>query len=727
MENTTLKIARFSLHRCWSILLSGVLLMIAQNSVSSPLVINPDESTPLELTEHVKFLVDSNGELNINQVKLLTFEKFPSQQGSVINFGVTKNTYWGKVEIRNNAANQFIQLQEPLTDELELYFVDSENNIKKLSKSGSSRPFNTRELESPIYFFKIPQGNHTLYFKIRSNWNMQIPIKLGGLQNLVENQYPNDFLLAMYIGLMLIMLVYNSFIFFSTRAKSHFYYLLYIFSVTLFYSTLKGVSFQFLWPSNPSLNYYVPSFASIINIFGALFIIHLLNVKAHLPKLMKWVYLAIGIFASCVVINFAGYYQLSSKISQTFTSLYIVFFLSIAFYLLKKGVRTAKFFLIAWSLFLISVIVFILTLNGILPYNTFTNNVVLAGSALEALLLSFALADMINTLKREKEEEQAEKLEALKENERIIANQNAMLKEQVDEKTKELRSANEELSDALTDLKNTQVSLVESEKMASLGQLTAGVAHEINNPINFVSSNVNPLIRDFEDVREFIGTILEKAQKNEHVDSTEISNLFEELDIAYTQQEISDLLQGIKEGANRTAEIVKGLKNFSRLDEAAFKTANLEEGLDSTLILLRSNMKGEISLIKDYAGIPKIDCYAGKLNQVFMNLINNSIYAILQDPKKEEKGEGRLTIKTENKEKDIIISIQDNGMGMDEETKAKLFDPFFTTKPVGEGTGLGMSITYSIINDMHKGSVEIESEKGVGTTITMHLPKNLNK
>jgi signal transduction histidine kinase len=290
-----------------------------------------------------------------------------------------------------------------------------------------------------------------------------------------------------------------------------------------------------------------------------------------------------------------------------------------------------------------------------------------------------------------------------------------------------LQATNDDLSSALHELKTTQVSLVESEKMASLGQLTAGVAHEINNPINFVSSNVNPLIRDFGDVKEFIDTLLENAKKEEKVDSVKINSLYEELDIAYTQQEISELLQGIKEGANRTAEIVKGLKNFSRLDEAAFKTANLEEGLDSTLILLRSNMKGEISLIKEYAGIPEVDCYAGKLNQVFMNLINNSIYAILNDPLKDQKNDSTITISTENYEDLICIKIKDNGMGMDEQTKAKLFDPFYTTKPVGDGTGLGMSITYSIINDMHNGSVEVESEKNVGTTIIIKLPKNLTK
>ena len=389
--------------------------------------------------------------------------------------------------------------------------------------------------------------------------------------------------------------------------------------------------------------------------------------------------------------------------------------------------KAAKFFLLAWTLFLISVVIFILKLSGVLPVNTFTNNAVLYGSALEAILLSFALADKINTYKKEKEKEQQEKLQALEENKRIIINQNQILETKVQEKTKKLTEANQGLSKALEDLKNTQVSLVESEKMASLGQLTAGVAHEINNPINFVSSNVRPLIRDFEDINSFISSLLNKAKDNQSISADVVKSLHKELDIEYTQKEINDLLIGIQEGANRTAEIVKGLKNFSRLDESDFKTADIEEGLDSTLILLRSNMRGEIDLEKDYDKIPPIDCYAGKLNQVFMNLINNSIYAILNNKSKKTGTKGVIKLITKNEDDNVKIIIEDSGMGMDEETKNKLFNPFFTTKPIGEGTGLGMSITYSIIHDLHKGSIQVESEIGKGTRIELSLPKNLKK
>lgn len=201
------------------------------------------------------------------------------------------------------------------------------------------------------------------------------------------------------------------------------YYIFYIFFVTFFYSTLKGVTFQFVWPNKPYFNFLIPSFASIINVFGALFLIQLLRLNEHIPKILKFVYILVGIFSLCIVINFFGYYELSSQISQGFTAVYAILFLAVGVYLLIKKVRTALFFLIAWTFFLISVVIFILKLNGVLEYNSFTNNAVLIGSALEALLLSLALADRINSLKKEKEQEQQEKLEALRVNAEIIENQ----------------------------------------------------------------------------------------------------------------------------------------------------------------------------------------------------------------------------------------------------------------------------------------------------------------
>ncbi|OYX94895.1 MAG: histidine kinase, partial [Sphingobacteriia bacterium 35-40-5] len=289
------------------------------------------------------------------------------------------------------------------------------------------------------------------------------------------------------------------------------------------------------------------------------------------------------------------------------------------------------------------------------------------------------------------------------------------------ERTQELSQANSDLSQTLIDLKEAEGQLVEAEKMASLGQLTAGIAHEINNPINFVTSNITPLNRDVDILIDFIEEMEKIGLSDLSVEEKkkQIEEQKEELDYDYLKLEISQLLKGIHEGASRTSEIVKGLRVFSRLDEDDLKKANINDGLDSTLIVINNLLSNKIKLEKVYSDIPMIECYPGKLNQVFLNIISNAIYAI--DKKFGDEQGGILKISTSNNEKSIFVKIEDNGIGMDEITKKKIFEPFFTTKDVGEGTGLGMSIAYNTIK-RHQGEIQVNSTPGLGTEFILELP-----
>lgn len=346
------------------------------------------------------------------------------------------------------------------------------------------------------------------------------------------------------------------------------------------------------------------------------------------------------------------------------------------------------------------------------------------GSAIEVVLLSFALADRINILKKEKEQSQARALLALRENERIIKEQNVILETKVKERTERLQKSNEDLNQTLDELKSTQAQLVDAEKMASLGQLTAGIAHELNNPINFVASNVKPLERDFNDLMQVIDKVDELAKSNEaSKEILEIKELKERLDTDYLQDEIRQLLRGVDEGAKRTAEIVRGLRIFSRLDEDALKKANVNECLESTLIVLKSHIKGRAKVTTDLdEELTPIKCYPGKLNQVFMNIISNAVQATEESNK--NASDRLVTVKTYQDTHNVYVSISDNGCGMDEETKHKIFDPFFTTKDVGEGTGLGLSIVLGIIKD-HKGEIEVKSAPNEGTEFLITLSKSM--
>jgi signal transduction histidine kinase len=277
-----------------------------------------------------------------------------------------------------------------------------------------------------------------------------------------------------------------------------------------------------------------------------------------------------------------------------------------------------------------------------------------------------------------------------------------------------LEKQKEELNQTLLHLTKAQTQLVQAEKMASLGQVTAGVAHELNNPLNFVSTSVKPLRRNMESLM----AILEKydtVKAENKLDSTfsEVETYKQSVDYAYLIKETKDLLKGINEGASRSENIVKGLRTFSRLDENEFKAVNIHEGIDSTLLLLSNKLKDRINVHKNYGSIPLVDGLPGKLNQVFMNILSNSIQAI--------KGDGEITITTHREGNQARISIRDSGEGMSNEIQEHIFEPFFTTRAVGQGTGLGLSITYSIIEE-HQGTIEVESTPGQGTEFIIKLP-----
>jgi diguanylate cyclase len=263
-------------------------------------------------------------------------------------------------------------------------------------------------------------------------------------------------------------------------------------------------------------------------------------------------------------------------------------------------------------------------------------------------------------------------------------------------------------------LKSTQLQLVQSEKMAGLGTLVAGVAHEINNPTNYVYLSSKTLKKDIDNFRK---EVMDMLSGNDD----EIIHYFEE-NFAGFYSSLNDTL----DGSNRIKMIVADLRKFSRLDEAEKKEIFIAEALESTLRLVKTQFNKQIEFIKDFKTNGNIECYPAQLNQVFLNIIVNSCHAILkkQNDSKNE-GIGSVTIQLSDNGNELVIAFKDSGCGMTEEEKNKIFEPFFTTKPVGQGTGLGMSISYGIIQK-HHGKIEAESEQGIGTTITVFLPYRIN-
>lgn len=297
----------------------------------------------------------------------------------------------------------------------------------------------------------------------------------------------------------------------------------------------------------------------------------------------------------------------------------------------------------------------------------------------------------------------------------------------------QLREKAQQVEQTLRELQQTQAQLVQTEKMSGLGQLVAGVAHEINNPVNFIYGN---LTHADEYMRDLL-RLLELYQKHYPAPHPEIEDEAEAIDLEFLIEDLPNLLSSMKVGADRIQKIVVALRNFSRMDEAEVKAVNIHEGIDSTLMILHNRLKDKsdragIEVIKEYGNLPAVECYAGQLNQVFMNLLSNAIDALnerdghrsLQDTK---HSPSQITIRTHVLNAQYVrICIADNGPGMTEAVKRRLFEPFFTTKPVGKGTGLGLSISYQVVVEKHCGTLECFSEPGEGAEFVIDIPIKTN-
>ncbi|MFA6988667.1 MAG: ATP-binding protein [Candidatus Gastranaerophilaceae bacterium] len=290
----------------------------------------------------------------------------------------------------------------------------------------------------------------------------------------------------------------------------------------------------------------------------------------------------------------------------------------------------------------------------------------------------------------------------------------ASLEEKVKERTQEVVEKNNELQKAYKELKEAQSIMVHSEKMRSLGELVAGITHEINNPVNFIYGNLIHLNNYSRDLINIIEKYQQFEENLSYEQQQEIKQLKENLEYSFIKNDLPDLIKSCKEGTERTKNIIIDLKSFSRADEMIINEIDVHKELNTALNILFNKHKDRIHIHKEFGELPKIDCYGGQINQVFLNVLDNAIFAI--------KKEGDIFLRTRMDDKFVIIEIEDTGIGITPENIKKIFEPFFTTKSVGDGTGLGMSISYKIIEN-HNGIIDVESQIGKGTKFTIKLLK----
>ncbi len=711
------------------------LALFAQHDDGSEIILLSPEDGSFSINKSVYYFEDRDNSLSFEDILNPKFsERLTLIAREKLNFGYTNSTFWTKIQIKNTQPevnDWLLEIEQQHMDSIDFYYTDRENHWEK-KQYGDMYPFWQRDLDYRSFIIPLDLNDtitKTYYIRFRTSGTMQFPMNICREKNCFRKIILTEQYYGIFFGIMLLLIVFNLFSYISLRDVSYIYYILLIISSTVFLAFLSGHIFQYvlhdlMWWSNKSL----PSSVILAEFCMICFTRSFLKVKKYSLRLNK--ILTIFLVSSGIII-FPLYfikYKISGQIAAYTAQLYIILCLISGIICLIKGNKSARLFIIANSLFFIGAIAISFSAVGIIRENIFTvAHGMELGAMLNGIFLSLALVDNYRFDKIEKEKAQeeiiqmrvrvAEVLEQkVKERTSEIEEKNEELKKQQEELKNVndiLENQKEELQRTLENLELAQTQLVQSEKMASIGQLVAGIAHEINNPVNYISAGVDSLSTNLEEIRQVLESYHKINVDNVKEELKEIEDLKQKVDYKEALKEISKLINSIRNGTKRTSEIVRGLRTFSHLDEDTYKMTDIHEGIDSTLILHHNKYMNRIEMIKEYGDIPLIECYPGQMNQVFMNILSNAVDSI------EDKG--KITINTRIFGENVCISIKDNGKGIPENHIEKIFDPFFTTKEVGKGTGLGLSISRSII-EKHKGKIEVLSNPGQGTEFIITLP-----
>jgi|GEM_PF-2081860 len=761
------------------------------------------------------FLEDKTTKLTIQDVQKDNYQtSFLKHKKNVFAHPATRSVYWFKITIQNKSEEDaWLEVGSILLWHIDFYAVDTAGKVLQKVETGSLRPYKNKLQDVIMFWLPLNKAkdatSKTYYLRIFTERAMEVPLQVGTLRSLHKGKALHDFIATGFIGAMLIMLLYNLFVYFTVRDKLYLIYVAYLASLLFIlpfnnnYPFFDFIEIGFItknwWHSHLLL------WQTAVFFFIGYFSISYLRLR----KRVYWIYclIIVQLFILAVLIPLLRALGVS-HVSLAFPQQYMLLINTLtlifaSYYMLFKGYKEAYYYALGWTFFMISFIAYILTINGILIFHPILRDAMYFGTALEVWLFSLALGDRYNIIRKEKGTIQNALLLKLRENEQLVSKQKKNLEQKVKERTesleivlKKIKTTNQELQvreeemrqnteelvvinesllNTLEELKETQDHLIQSEKMASIGQLVAGIAHEINNPLGAIKasnyhithilgsvlqktpalfqqmtvemqeefqlllvhgskSNFNLSTREdrqlrrewldflsdktIHDVDTFAENLVEANLKvadyttYQHLLSHEnAENIFKIIANFIALFKSSKIIQTSVE---RAGKIVFALKKISHSDQSQdMKKTDINETLETVLILYSNQIKRGIELICNFETLPTTMGFADELSQVWTNLLYNAMQAM--DYK------GGLEIATAQIGNDIVVSVKDTGKGIPPENLEKIFQTFYTTKAAGEGTGLGLSITKKII-EKHNGRIEVQSEVGVGTTFKIFLP-----
>lgn len=661
------------------------------------------DTSLVDIAPFCKVYLDEKAILDFEQIKNLPDDIFKLAPSGRLSFGNTNATVWLKFVVKNQTAESlYLDFWGFGLTYLDVYTFN-ENNELTVRQSGTLRAFNSRDLNRGHIAINIGQSPRIVYISLKSRWMLNMVVSLSALKPLSNSYYVKDTFNGICMGILIAMLLYNLFLFFSVRERLYLYYAAYILMALVVVSEMNS-SYRFFigWGMGVGIREF-------LFISGILFTMSFLSTRTILPRGHKVLMVCIIFFCLSIILSILNCQPYANQFYHVIAlfTIFAILFLAILVY--RRGNKSAMFFSIAWFFVLFSGFVSTLTNIGILPFTFWTNNVFAIGTCLETILLAFALAYRLKTYRDVSESAQELAIQRLEENERLVKEQNKVLEENVLIRTTELHQSVETL-------KATQNQLIQQEKLASLGELTAGIAHEIQNPLNFVNN--------FSELSVDIAKDLNTEMHNPEPDKVFIEELLTDL----TSNQVK-----IIHHSKRASDIVRGMLQHSRSSSGQKEPTDINALCDEYLRLSYHGLKAKdksfnASFETNFdKSLPKLNLITQDIGRVILNLINNAFYAINERKKKAEDGyQPKVIITTKQLGDRIEIKVSDNGSGIPEHIKSKIFQPFFTTKPAGQGTGLGLSLSYEIIVKGHGGSFELESTEGIGTEFIITLGNKNN-
>ncbi|WP_438423620.1 sensor histidine kinase [Aquimarina macrocephali] len=623
-----------------------------------------------DIGKQTHYLEDASLGLSIEEIRNDSFEtKFKKYTQETLNFSSTASAYWIKLRVTKTIPDNFyLNVGSAYIDSISLYEFDEENKLISTRHTGDDLPFNTREIEVGNYLFALDfdvNSTRTFYLRVKSHQPLFFPLRVGTLPNFLDYEHDLDFLQGIYFGFMLLIFLYNLFLYFSTRERIYLYYIAYVFSITWFMASIFGYFFEYFWPNTPFINQVVVVSSGLTMITATLFTQKFLNTKESSSIMHKgsMVFLVIGILVCALVL--LGFKIEGLKLAQGGLLIMASYFLLLGIRFKLKGYRPAKYYLLAWGALIIGICFAILESLNLTFVMTYLNAMQI-GSALEVLLLSFALGDRINMYKKQKEDAQLEALLAAKENERLIQEQNVILEKKVKERTAEVAIRNEEL-----------VNLNKEKDM-----LVNVVAHDLRTPLSHIR-----LLIQLIDVTSLHLTDDQKSYL------TEIDN-----------------------SADRLSQMIGRILNIHALETNRVKLKNqiidLVELVNYVVRCFHLTAEDkEIEMIAtSQPGSHFVEVDKNYMIQVLENLVSNAI-------KFSERG-SKVALHVKSYDERTYVVVEDQGPGISEEDQKKLFGRFqrLSAQPTeGEASiGLGLSIVKKYIESMD-GEIHCESELGIGT------------